>query len=612
MSKVIDPKIEENLKLFYQASAEMAAKFAPVKDVKKDSTSKKQKQNRSKTKSKYSNQQIIDRLRKALTFKKKPKDGQDSKKQVQDSKTPVKYWQKKISPEHLGLIHQWIADNRQTIDHDILQSVELAAFYKYNLKKKLYLSFEIVATKERVYIFFMSKSNLANFGNIERLKEKPLTEEELKAGKTKSKEIARGSFKIVQYCLYWVPGMQEPETFTCAVVKGERAINSLGPELKFGPMIGEPFANVGIKGATRLKNGVLVTNLYSRLALGDQFNWAMEGKNMTPPAQMNPSHFMLILYTQALGLEHLLNNGIIWRDLKIENYLMVLTAIQIVQQTNKNKKNIEVQLLLPKMIDFGLSKLTGDIKQLRNIGGSLPYVSPWHDFYLKLREARINLLTTFDRLQTLEESAKSLGSSHPQLEIIRAEYLFCENQYQIYLTEFESIEKIILQRNAPCREAIQAIKNYSLIDLYSPESSTQFLLSPRDDAWAFSKLMTQYIHLAWIRNSNSMKDLALGALYKYFYENVHSSWKTIPNGAQIVQKMEEIFKKYFPDSNSELQLLIQGVKKYFAESQPKSQKQTAELQDDEKNSTTLLGWISKSTFIQLPVREASNPTQTIG
>ncbi len=501
--------------------------------------------------------------------------------QQDDSKFPAsekEFWQEHISTTHLRLIFQWIANNGESITKDILKSQDLAVFYAPEVTGEIpkkgdrYLGVEIVVDQE-VHLFFHTNSNLPNSKNNKRLKEQPLTTEELKAGVRKKKEISRGTYKTVKYCAHWTPTMLKLEIFTAAVVSSGSEIKNLDKEIKFARMIGEPAAHVGISGSTRIgKGGKKKRTLYSALAQGDQMDW-VEGKKMTPPGQMNPEHFLLVLYTQMLGLAILEKKGIIWRDLKVENYLMVNTMIKIV-----NQKGEEVERLvpLPRMIDFSFSSLSSDSPQeLFNDKGSRIWISPWSELYRDLRRDKRDMLNASKEMKIIEIEYSKIqpNSLTPQLfETLKKEYNTFNQVFVNCSDSFEQ-EATTLEKNGSV-EAVSAIREVCEVkDLCGPNGSTQMLASTRDDIWPFCKLMINLISTVWIQNSGSQSDLVLEELYEFFSKNLKASWRTLATAAQILQKMEEIINKYFPKTESELPLLAIGVTKLFNESQADHKKE---------------------------------------
>ena len=67
-----------------------------------------------------------------------------------------------------------------------------------------------------------------------------------------------------------------------------------------------------------------------------------------------------IIYQILQGLQYLHSYGIVHRDLKLENVMM----------TNKNSGAV------PKLVDFGLSKMIGPSELAQEPFGTLGYVAP--------------------------------------------------------------------------------------------------------------------------------------------------------------------------------------------------------------------------------------------
>ncbi len=436
--------------------------------------------------------------------------------------TDLKDWQYRISPQHLSEIFSWIFNN-QTMIATRLDHPPHAVFFNYE-ETNLYLSFELVTDDDGViHLFLSSKSKLASStSDSERLKEKEQTHLEVLNEQKKSKVINSGSFKEVQYCFHWRPGMKDLEIYTAAVVNHKDGVKEIKCEEKFTRLIGSEGANIGLSGVRRIKYGQPRVNYYSPLAVSDQLTWT-ESKELHGLMGMEHTLFLTVLYKQALILSRLQSLGIFWRDLKGENFLMVPST------SNQSVK--------PLANDFSYARSeTDDEKDLKNDFGSLPYASPWNDAFLNLREIKLNELMLITKLKQMPTDPP--GQQRKKIGV----------QINHYQQLFTTIARQIIKNYPVCIEAVNAIQQYKqpsdlFPPMYSRDRRLTFLSSHLDDIWAFSKLMTQIISIRRSKTSETQYDGELVKLHDYFQENMKRPWRSIHTGQVVVDNLKSLFEE---------------------------------------------------------------------
>lgn len=426
-----------------------------------------------------------------------------------------KNWQYRISPQDLSKIFQWVCENQAEIT-PLLQTSPYAVLCKSSATN-LYLTFELIVNDDGVInLLLNSKSKLAATAEGKSQKEPELTAEEIKARKKKSKVIYQGGYKEVQYCFQWQPGMEDPSIYAASIFKSKTSYDEIAQEKRFRDLLGKDFSNRGMIGLTRSGGKHY---FYAPLAVYDQKTWS-EDTGVHGLKGMEHIPFLTVLFKQALVLKKFQQSGIIWRDLKDRNFLMV--------------PNTSGDSLKPIPIDFSHSRTAmADKDNLDNSFGTISYYSPWNNEYISFREIK------FQELKLIDELKKQTphSSKHTLIGIQQL-----RSRYRV-LTE----QRKSLYGNS-CTAAIKAINSYSkLADLIPPtpyeKKESRFLSSHRDDAWAFSKLMTELLALRYHETKEPKLKSELQEIYDYFYKNMHSPWQEIHSGTQIVDSLSKIFEK---------------------------------------------------------------------
>ncbi len=460
----------------------------------------------------------------------------------------IKDWQHRISPQHLSDIFSWIFTNQTMIETELTEPPH-AVFFNYE-ETNLYLSFELVTDDDGViHLFLSSKSKLASTTS-DTLKEKEQTHLQILDGVKKSKVINSGGFKEVQYCFHWRPGMKDLEIYTVAVVNHADGIKEIKCEEKFSRLIGSEGANIGLRGVRRIKHGQPRINYYSPLAISDQWSWT-QNKEYHGLIGMEHTQFLTVLYKQARILLKLQNLGIFWRDLKRENFLMVPSTTS--------------QSVKPLAIDFSYArKETDDEKELKNDFGSLEYMSPWNDTFLELRKIKLEELLQITKLKQMPTDS-------------RAQRKEIEAQIQYYKRLFKTLSIQIITTCPGCTHVINAINQYKKpADLFPPsrfplDKSLTFLSSHLDDAWAFSKLMTQLISVRRRDTTETKLNGELVKLHNYFQENMNRPWRSMHTGQMIVDNLKNLFEEMGLNITSVPRVKISSV--HFLNSKAKEEKQ---------------------------------------
>ncbi len=473
-------------------------------------------------------------------------------KSTSDSKN-YHSWTHHISPTGLINIFEWLGkeENEALIRGRIAQSINQATLLTYQ-ETGLYLTIEIILRNDVIHVFFSTKSNLANFSDDKRLKEPDLTEEEIKLGYRRMKQIEEGNSKKVQYCLHWQPGMPKPYAYAVSILTGKNALAEATKEEKLSKKIGEFYANPSMAGDLRIKNKRWIINLYSPLALGSQFNW-VHGEAIIPMFKINPLHFFFGLFKQASSLAWLHHLGIVWRDLKEENYLVFLNS------------EGEFQL---KMTDFSSAELVnGDEKLLKNYIGAPAYFSPEHDFFCDLRKAKINELLKYNKYLSLKKSISSFkpeAESESQFSALNDAYIRVKQEFQ-YCREKVLICQASIRKQLPqaCPDSIEIIINCTdFKKLLSPEKDKiAFLAHPKDDVWNFSALMVNIITKYLQKNSSSPHHKFLKIVQQYFQGNLKLFRASRPTGNQIVDEFLQLFKIAYPSKEHEIHTWIAKFQK---------------------------------------------------
>lgn len=476
-----------------------------------------------------------------------------------------KNWQYRINPVDMSKIFQWICDNQSDIS-SLFETSPHKTLCKYKATG-LYLTFELINDDEgAINLLLNSHSKLAATTEGKRQKEPELTVEEAKAGKSKGKLIYRGGYKEVQYCFQWQAGMDDLAPYTASVFKSSKGAQEIKQEKRFRELLGKNFSNQGMVGLSR---GSDKYYFYAPLAVSDQKTWS-EDKGINGLKGMNYIPFLTVLYKQALILAKFQKTGIIWRDLKGRNFLMV-------PNSSKNSVN-------PIAIDFSHSRTTTDDKNnLENDFGTRGYYSPWNDKYISFRKMKYDELKLTAELQ------------NQPLDFLDHYFIGiqqCKNGFHA-LTELAKS-----QYGNDCIAAINAINSYSkLDDLKAPtvreRHQFRFLSSHRDDAWAFSKLMTELIAIRHNETQEPELKTELKELYYYFQANMHKPWQEIDTGEKIVTHLTEMFKKMgisIFDRGSIKSKVIEEVNE--SKKNPKSIQSTSFLLSTKKTA--------KETYFKMP------------
>lgn len=438
-----------------------------------------------------------------------------------------KNWQYRITPADLSKIFQWICDNETDITR-FIQTFPYKVLRKHK-ETSLYLSFELITDDEgHIHLMLNSKSKRAASSTGERQKDPELTASEIKANKKKSKVIQHGSYKEVQYCYQWQAGMEDLSIYTCSIfkLKNKDALAETQQEKRFRDLLGKDFSNKLMIGSSKNDRKCY---FYTPLAVSNQTSWSRDSSAYGLKG-MNHISFLNVLYKQALILQRLQKSGVIWRDLKGENFLMVL---------NSSKNSLK-----PIPIDFSLARTTQDPKEkLRNDFGTLSYISPWHDYFIELRKLKQMELKYQNELDI---EIKIINELNNEINIDRFDNL--HSQIYKYKKAFSEQTKYLQYLYGDCiAVTINIIDSYTKIEdlkaaTFYENKDRLFLASHRDDVWAFSKLMTELIAIRYSETKDIHLKAELKQIYDYFLENMKKPWQDIHTGEQIVMHLIKMFK----------------------------------------------------------------------
>ncbi len=480
-------------------------------------------------------------------------------------------WRNHISTKHLRNIFKWVSENKVFIQGKIIDGCARLPY----IETGLYLTCEIIFS-EKPTIFFSTKSNMANPDSDERLKEpeiksglesdEKLKKPEIQPEPKKNKVIASGLFKQIQWSYFWQEGMSEPLPCTLGVISGPRAIEDAQREEQYSQMLGD-YSNPGVVGSVRTKKRkrvmqnerenqsspledveeVSVVTYYAPVAKGDHIDW-LEGKNMISVSKIPFPNLLFILYKQACILAWIHSLGIIWRDLKGDNFLFF---------------DDDENILIPKAIDFSFARrVTDDPKLLKSNLGSPGYLAPEHNEFTELRYIKINELKLLKELANLE---KTINDLKLKLQPVPDELLVQMKKVNDRIAECRnklSEKKLAIQKiyGDVCNEAMQMISDIKHInDLlpsdYPTRKSLQFLSSPKDDAWGLSKLLRQTLDVQMYPFKRMLSQkrpfsagqknqyLILEKLIKFFEANLNRSRETRLGASEIVAELDKFFKK---------------------------------------------------------------------